>query len=738
MSQLQKLALSRAKLNKESKSIDFTSIETNNSNANKFNNSLKSLQLGHISKLSKEETSEKTIGKGLQNTNTKLSLLAGKIGKNNTNSDSNNKLGHKLQSLRLQRKKLAKEDTETENKALSDTNNAEIKDSNTGYDTNHNEPNKISTSETSKSSSSVNDSILHTLKKFQKDFDTFDAKFSDQAHYLNIVKFNKYDNKHNSAINTRLFSVYRPKKIEKFSQVIRNFNEPSPDDVILIAQDKVFNQTTSKLNELHLNNENKNMEPPEPVQINPKLIPQDLNVVILGHKNSGKSTFLGCLIEQLKIINIDQIRQLKNKWERFMLNRSKNHDDNQVDNDNSGISTQSNWLTWLTDLTESERTNGYSLNMNSIRFPMDQESKKFINFAIANDNNTNNKLNYANKLISKLNESDIAIMIIDCSQGFFEQGFNLNGSTIQHSILAKYCNTKKLYIMLNKMDTVDWYQDRYVEICQQLELFYQNLGFSNDQLVFIPCCSINGLGIMQRVTNNLINWYDGPSLWEYLQMETTENLDLENRLNEPLSFYIDQVNKITDDRFFNVVGHIDSGILKTNELVKLYPMNQKFLIHSVKVINNSNVYDLKLPPILRQWAVKGETATVKLIQWPHDSDLLSEETFKTFYQMKVGNLITQMNTQVVVWEGKLLKLQILDQFEKKLRISGKFNFTFLGQHDNIIIKILKIHNQMEHNANIIECEIMNSEIDIPFISNMEQIGIIKQGKSTIARVKLID
>lgn len=675
MSQLQQLALSRASRNNKNRSAEST------------DSALQSLQLKGLNKLN-STASTTTSGK--------LGLLSSKIGKSAHNGSSNTSLSGKLQSLRLQRTK-QQQNTLPETKEIPDT-TKKIPDTQTVQNVRHT-------------------SSLDKWEQLQSYQNTTGVPVSHtKTRYLNLVPFHKYKNNLSTATNNKLFSIYRPKQKDAF----HSFNKPSPDDVILLAQDKVFTQTTKDLNKLDLNGK-QIIDTPTPVEINENLSFHNLNCVVLGHKHSGKSTLVGALIQHLHLVNIDDIRQLKNKYQKFILKTT-----NTTTTTTTTTTHDSNWLAWLTDLTESERSNGYSLNSNRIKLPLDTKKNHFLNLTIANNNNTNLQMQQFNKLISALNSSHFAIMVIDCSQDSFETGFNLNGSTIQHSILAKFCNIDKLYIMLNKLDTLDWYHERFIEIYQQLSLFYQDLGFQKDQLFFIPCCSINGMGITTPFDKNLINWYTGPTLWQYLQREPIPVLRTGNLVSDPISLYIDQINKNN-----NIIAHLNTGIIRKNQIVKIYPINSKFIIKSIKVINHTNIYNFKLPAIARQWAVPNEIVSLNLQPWPPSEqtpDILSTK-------LQIGNLITQPETDVVVWEGKLIKLEILDQFNNgKLSISAKFNLTFImGQMDCIVIKILKnLNDQM------VECEIMNDDIDIPFIANWDKIGIIRQGKLTIAKVKLID
>jgi elongation factor 1 alpha-like protein len=128
--------------------------------------------------------------------------------------------------------------------------------------------------------------------------------------------------------------------------------------------------------------------------------------------------------------------------------------------------------------------------------------------------------------------------VVDATTGEFEAGFEANGQTKEHALLARSLGVQQLVVAINKLDVVsqflqkyrkdlniltylfvifqvDWSQDRYDEIITKLNLFLSQAGFKKDKVVYIPCSGLIGENLLKK-SQNVLEWYSGPTLVEQI------------------------------------------------------------------------------------------------------------------------------------------------------------------------------------------------------------------------------
>ena len=82
-------------------------------------------------------------------------------------------------------------------------------------------------------------------------------------------------------------------------------------------------------------------------------------------------------------------------------------------------------------------------------------------------------------MITGAAQADAAVLVVAGSKGEFEGGFSESGQTKEHAILISSLGVKQLIVAVNKLDTVDWSQERYTFIQTQLDPFLQRLGLES-------------------------------------------------------------------------------------------------------------------------------------------------------------------------------------------------------------------------------------------------------------------
>lgn len=226
----------------------------------------------------------------------------------------------------------------------------------------------------------------------------------------------------------------------------------------------------------------------------------------------------------------------------------------------------------ISDVIPEEREDGKTREFAKLNFSL--EKKRFTLFDAPGHKN------YVPNMIMGACQADIAVLIISAKEGEFESGFEKDGQTKEHAMLAKALGVCELIAVVTKMGTVGWKEDRFKHIQNQVSPFLENsCGFN--KVVFIPVESIENVNIHTRISDS---WYKGPSFLEYL-----DNVGLPER--KPLGpLRIPVIDKFKEQGNFYIYGKIESGSIVEDQVVTLLPQRTPV---SIKEIYNAK--DQRLP-----------------------------------------------------------------------------------------------------------------------------------------------
>eukprot|EP00835_Amoeboradix_gromovi_P002132 NODE_114_length_19305_cov_0.149849.p2 type:complete len:559 gc:universal NODE_114_length_19305_cov_0.149849:149-1825(+) len=272
----------------------------------------------------------------------------------------------------------------------------------------------------------------------------------------------------------------------------------------------------------------------------------NINIVIIGHVDSGKSTLMGHL---LHLLNVTSDKQLRKQTKMAQELGKKSFE-----------------FAWTMDATEEERERGITMDVGMASF--ETTNRKFTILDAPGHKD------FVPNMISGTSQADIGILVIDSKQGAFESGFTLGGQTKEHVLLAKSLGVAELIVVINKCDHNDWDPTRYNLILDQLTVFLEQLNIKS---VFIPVSGLLGLNITQKHSTK---WYSGPSLLELLDMVALPLRPLER----PFRMGIHDIQGTM------VSGTITSGFVQPNQYVLLMPMQQNVKV--LKVYSHDNMSEI--------------------------------------------------------------------------------------------------------------------------------------------------
>jgi bifunctional enzyme CysN/CysC len=269
-----------------------------------------------------------------------------------------------------------------------------------------------------------------------------------------------------------------------------------------------------------------------------------LRFATAGSVDDGKSTLIGRLLYDSKAIFEDQLEAV----ERTSVARGDAYTD----------------LALLTDGLRAEREQGITIDVAYRYFatPM----RKFI---IAD---TPGHTQYTRNMVTGASTADLALVLIDARKGVIEQ-------SRRHAFLATLLGIPHLVVCVNKMDLVDWSQERFEEIKGEFRSFAMKLDVHD--LSYVPISALHGDNVVERSAN--MGWYEGSSLLHHLEevhIASDRNL-IDARL--PVQYVVrpqDQVNHDLHD-YRGYAGTIAGGVLKPGDEVVVLPSGLTTTIASI-------------------------------------------------------------------------------------------------------------------------------------------------------------
>ena len=267
-----------------------------------------------------------------------------------------------------------------------------------------------------------------------------------------------------------------------------------------------------------------------------------LRFITCGSVDDGKSTLIGRLLYDSKMIFEDQLDALESD--------SKRH----------GTQGENIDFALLVDGLSAEREQGITIDV-AYRF-FSTDKRKFI---VAD---TPGHEQYTRNMATGASTADLAILMIDARKGILTQ-------TRRHSFIASSLGIRKLVLAINKMDLVDYDEAVYNRIEQDFLEFAEELS-AGIEIQAIPMSALAG----DNITDNSDNmpWYSGPPLMEYLETVPVDD----DRFQAPFRMPVQWVNRPNLD-FRGFSGQIASGSVKPGDRVKTLPSAKETTIERVVV-----------------------------------------------------------------------------------------------------------------------------------------------------------
>ena len=255
-----------------------------------------------------------------------------------------------------------------------------------------------------------------------------------------------------------------------------------------------------------------------------------LRFLTCGSVDDGKSTLIGRLLHDTRQIYEDQLSSLHND--------SKRH----------GTQGEKLDLALLVDGLQAEREQGITIDV-AYRY-FSTEKRKFI---IAD---TPGHEQYTRNMATGASTCDLAILLIDARKGVLDQ-------TRRHSFISTLLGIKHLVVAVNKMDLVNFSEEKFNEIRESYLTFAEQLP-GNLDIRFVPLSALEGDNVASQSVS--MPWYSGPTLLEVL-----ETVEIQRSVEtQPMRFPVQYVNRPNLD-FRGFSGTLASGSVQVGQRVKVLP-----------------------------------------------------------------------------------------------------------------------------------------------------------------------
>lgn len=291
-----------------------------------------------------------------------------------------------------------------------------------------------------------------------------------------------------------------------------------------------------------------------------------INIVVIGHVDSGKSTTTGHLIYKCGGIDKRTIEKFENEAQQMGKGSFK--------------------YAWVLDKLKAERERGITIDIALWKF---ETSKYYVTIIDAPGHR-----DFIKNMITGTSQADCAVLIVASGVGEFEAGISKNGQTREHALLAYTLGVKQMIIGVNKMDTTEppYSEARFKEIVSEVSAYIKKVGYDPKTVAFVPISGWHGDNMLEA--SDKMSWYKG---WETTRksgsnsgktlLEALDNIEPPTRPSDkPLRLPLQDVYKIGGIGTVPV-GRVETGTIKPGMIVCFAPSGLTTEVKSVEMHHES-------------------------------------------------------------------------------------------------------------------------------------------------------
>jgi len=289
-----------------------------------------------------------------------------------------------------------------------------------------------------------------------------------------------------------------------------------------------------------------------------------INIVVIGHVDSGKSTSTGHLIYKCGGIDKRTIEKFEKEAQEMGKGSFK--------------------YAWVLDKLKAERERGITIDIQLMKFLTKKYDVTIIDAPGHRD--------FIKNMITGTSQADCAVLIIASSTGEFEAGISKNGQTREHALLAYTLGVKQMIVGVNKIDNTEppYSEQRFNEIKKEVESYVKKVGYNPKEVAFVPISGWHGDNMIEESAN--MSWYKGWSvtrkgvdkpLTGKTLLDAIDNIQPPERpVSKPLRLPLQDVYKIGGIGTVPV-GRVETGTIKAGMVVTFAPAAVTTEVKSVEM-----------------------------------------------------------------------------------------------------------------------------------------------------------
>jgi elongation factor 1-alpha len=291
-----------------------------------------------------------------------------------------------------------------------------------------------------------------------------------------------------------------------------------------------------------------------------------INIVVIGHVDSGKSTTTGHLIYKCGGIDKRAIEKFEKEAQEMGKGSFK--------------------YAWVLDKLKAERERGITIDISLWKF---ESTKYYITIIDAPGHR-----DFIKNMITGTSQADCAVLIVAAGTGEFEAGISKNGQTREHALLAFTLGVKQMIVGINKMDNTEppYSGARYEEIVKEISAYIKKVGYDPKAVPFVPISGWHGDNMIEPSEN--MPWFKGwtketkagKSSEKTLLQAMDTIMPPERPVNKPLRLPLQDVYKIGGIGTVPV-GRVETGVIKPGMVVTFAPCALSTEVKSVEMHHTS-------------------------------------------------------------------------------------------------------------------------------------------------------
>jgi bifunctional enzyme CysN/CysC len=267
---------------------------------------------------------------------------------------------------------------------------------------------------------------------------------------------------------------------------------------------------------------------------------QDMNIVIVGHVDHGKSTLIGRLLADTNSLPQGKLEQVRETCRR----NSKPFE-----------------YAFLLDALKDEQSQGITIDTARCFFKTEKRNYIIIDAP--------GHIEFLKNMITGASRAEAAILVIDAVEGVSE-------NSRRHGYMLSMLGVKKVIVAVNKLDLADYSEEIFIKIKNEYDEFLKKLNVS--PYGYVPVSAFEGDNIAAKSRN--MPWYSGVTILEAMDEFPSELPPLEQVFRMPVQD-VYKFTKNNDDRRI-VAGTIETGSIKAGERVVFYPSGKRSVVKSIE------------------------------------------------------------------------------------------------------------------------------------------------------------